>query len=135
MSKLFDQLKNAARDREERSPGLLLEALQKSKASSPTGPRGDDVAADDSRAEAAVPSGARGATPDAAVGLPPPTSPPYLGIALAVAIFATVVVAWNAAPWRAPQKLKIDPTELKLDRTLDLRRPSPKGTTSPSRPS
>jgi hypothetical protein len=46
-----------------------------------------------------------------------------------------VALAWNAAPWRAPQKLKIDPAELKLDRSLDLQRPSPKGTTSPSRPS
>src|SRR5690242_10404086 len=55
----------------------------------------------------------------------------YAGIALAAAIFAVVVIAWNAAPWRAPQKIKIDPTDLKLDRSLDLQRPSPKGTTSP----
>jgi hypothetical protein len=135
LSKLFDQLKNAARGREERSPGLLLEALQKAKASSPTGanpPTGDDTPARPG-AQAELPL-----APDApATTHPSPTTAvnSYVGIALAAGIFTAVVIAWNAAPWRAPQKIKIDPTELKLDRTLDLQRPSPKGTTSPSSPS
>ena len=60
---------------------------------------------------------------------------PLRGIALAAAIFGIAVLAWHSTPWRAPQKMKIDPESLKLDRSLDLDRPSPKGTTSPSRPS
>jgi hypothetical protein len=123
LSKLFDQLKNAARDREQRSPGLLIEALQRK---APPAAEPDRPTADEAPAQ----SGDEPAPASVA-----PANPAFAGIALAIAIFAAVVVAWNAAPWRAPQKIRIEPTELKLDRNLDLQRRSPKGTTSPSRPS
>jgi hypothetical protein len=134
LSKLFDQLKNAARGREERSPGILLEALQRAKSSSPAGP--DRPTADDAPApvEAQSEPTLAGESP-AEAAAPPAATGSYAGITLAVAIFVAVVLAWNAAPWRAPQKTKIDPTELKLDRHLDLQRPPPRGTTSSPRPS
>ena len=66
---------------------------------------------------------------------PPPSGSSLGGVALAAAIFGIAVLAWHSAPWRAPQRTKIDPESLKLDRSFILDRPSPKGTTSPSRPS
>jgi hypothetical protein len=133
LSKLFDQLKNAARDRTERSsPGLLVEAMQRAKTSAPS-------VADDTPASSPTPvefSGAPAVAPVPGEGPSASASrASYAGIALATAIFAAVVIAWNASPWHAPQKVKIDPADLKLDRSLDLQRPSPKGTTLPSRPS
>ena len=79
------------------------------------------------------------ASPHAEPATPAAPGSPLGGIALAAIIFGVAVLAWHSAPWRAPQKMKIDPESLKLDRSLDLNRDpaltSPKGTTSPSRPS
>ena len=119
LSKLFDQLKNAARTREEKSPGLLLEALQKSQQGI--------VAPAQADAQSAQP------VAPAQAGAQSPRS--YSGIALAILIFVVAVLAWHSQPWRAPQKLKIDPSELKLDRTLDLHRLPSEGTSPPGRPS
>ena len=129
MSKLFDQLKDAARSREEKSPGLLLEALQRSQdrdpntaaETAPVAPAGDPVA------------------PGQASAQSPRTS--YAGIALAALILAVAWLAWNATPWRPPQKLRIDPATLKLDRSFQVDRPSPtprrgpEGTSRPFGPS
>ena len=115
MSKLFDQLKDAARSREEKSPGLLADALQRQK-SAPV------------EAAAPAPAAVPAATSSTRI-----TS--YSGIGLAVVIFAVAVFAWHSAPFRAPQKLRIDPSGLKLDRTLDLQRTTPKGTSPAGRPS
>jgi hypothetical protein len=113
LSKLFDQLKNAARSREKRSPGVLLEALQNSQ---------QPVAPDATTSQQPGPQSSHAQSS-------------YAGIALAVLIFAVAVLAWNAAPWRAPLKHKIDPSGLKLDRSLDLQRAPSKGTSPPGRPS
>jgi hypothetical protein len=136
LSKLFDQLKKAARSRRDRSPGLLLDALQKAqeRRDAPVAPV--SVATPD-------PPGARSIgepQPAIAPSVSAPAAPldsrsSYSGILLAVAIFVAVLFAWHSAPWRAPQKIKIDPTELKLDRSLDLQRQPSKGTSSPVRPS
>ena len=125
LSKLFDQLKDAARSREEKSPGLLAEALRKRQAS---------AAAPEGRApidEALAPR------PAEAHRDPPPTRiSSYSGVGLAVLIFAIAVLAWHNVPFRAPvQRMKIDPAELKLDRSLDTERITPKGTSPTGRPS
>ena len=138
MSKLFDQLKKAARGRRDRSPGLLLEALQKAqerRGDAPAAPA--SVVAPDSPAArspvVAQPAGTSAAASAPAASLASRSS--YSGILLAVAIFLVVLVAWHSAPWRAPAKVKIDPTELKLDRSFDLQRQPSKGTSSQARPS
>ena len=119
MSKLFDQLKNASRNREEKSPGLLLEALQRSQQRDPN-----------TAADPVAPAKAGAQSPA-----------PYAGIALATAIPATAWLVWSAAPWRAPEKARIDPSALKLDRTFRPDRPSPtprqgpEGTSRPLGPS
>ena len=138
MSKLFDQLKDAARERE---GGILMDALARKQA------------ANSAQAELPLPQAAAArlardeplpafespppANPEEQAARPPPVSSrsPLVGIGLAAAIFAVAVVAWHAAPWRAPQKVRIEPETLKLDRKLDLDRTPPKGTTAPSRPS
>ena len=132
MSKLFDQLKDATRNREEKSPGILLEALQRSQTRDPnTAGETAPVAA-----PAAAPTDPVAPAPSSVAptqaGAP---SSSYAGIALAAIILAVAWLAWNATPWRAPQKVKIDPATLKLDRSFQLDRPSPKGTSTPSRPS
>ena len=119
MSKLFDQLKKAARTREEKSPGLLLEALQKAQ-HAPSDP---------------IVASAEPVTPGAAPPQRPGAQSPYTGVIVAAAILGIVVLAWNATPWRAPAKVKIDPSGLKLERKLDVERPSSKGTSPPARPS
>ena len=45
--------------------------------------------------------------------------------------------AAGLSEWRLnpPRKLKIDPSELRLDRSLDLQRTTPKGTSPAGRPS
>ena len=151
MSKLFDQLKDAARSRD-KSPGLLLEALEKSHGRDAATAPDDPVApasGSAARAQAGAQSAEIGPRPSAAIAaagatsadVPPAqaaageTSAPstsYAGIALAAAILAVAWLAWNAAPWRAPQKLKIDPATLKLDRSFQLDRPSAKGTSPPA---
>jgi hypothetical protein len=123
LSKLFDQLKTAARSRRDRSPGLLLEALQKAQEAR------DGPAA----AEPIVAPGAPAGESEPAASLASRSS--YSGVLLALAIFLVVLAAWYAAPWRAPAHIKIDPTDLKLDRSLDLQRQPSKGTSSPVRPS
>ena len=128
MSKLFDQLKKAARTREEKSPGLLLEAL---KATSGAGP--DRPTADVAPELAGTQSPA--ATPQQTGAQSSHKPYPYAGIVVAAAILAVVVIAWNANPWRAPARVKIDPSGLKLERSLDLKRPSSEGTSPPARPS
>ena len=122
MSKLFDQLKNAARNREEKSPGLLLEALKSTSAAGPDRP---------TAGVAPVSAGAQ-----SPIVAPPPAKPsPYAGVIVAAAILGVVFLAWNASPWRAPARVKIDPSGLKLERNLDLKRPSSEGTSPPARPS
>ena len=126
MSKLFDQLKDAARSREEKSPGLLVDALRRQK-------------------EGATPADAPEAAITADPGQPvtPPPPPPqfltrvshFSGVGLALLIFIVAVLAWRSSPFNPPRKLKIDPSELRLDRTLDLDRISPKGTSPAGRPS
>ena len=121
MSKLFDQLKDAARSREEKpSPGLLIGALQKHHA--PPAAAGEPV------------------TPAAPQAEPRPAPSPtrissYSGIGLAVLIFLVAILAWHSAPFRPPAKLRIDPAGLKLDRSLDVDRITPKGTSPAGRPS
>jgi len=123
LSKLFDQLKKAARTREEKSPGLLLEALRS---------QGAAPAAAVTPAQAGAQSPA--ATP--AQGAQSSHKPfPYAGIIVAAAILGIVVLAWNANPWRVPARVKIDPSGLKLERNLDLQRPPSKGTSPAARPS
>ena len=60
-----------------------------------------------------------------------PASPSRLanfsGVGLAILIFLFVILAWRSAPFTPPPRHKIDPSELKLDRSLDLQRVSPKG--------
>ena len=133
LSKLFDQLKKATRSREQKSPGLLLEALQKAQRyrdpitpAEPGTPPGTEAAA-------AKPGTAAAPAQAGSESLISKSPSSYAGIFLALAILAIVWLAWNAAPWRAPEKIKIDPTGLKLDRTLDLQRqgvdrPTSKGT-------
>ena len=123
MSKLFDQLKDAARSREEKSPGLLADALQRQKS------------APEASAADPAPSPAPPESPHPAGTAAPRRISSYSGIGLAVLIFAIAVFAWHSAPFRAPQKLRIDPSDLKLDRTLDLERTMPKGTSPAGRPS
>ena len=145
MSKLFDQLKDAARERE---GGILLDALARKQAANPAQaelPLPEAAAARLPQdvpplgLQTAAPAGPETPSPK------PPTVPagspplsdksPLVGVGLAAAIFAVAVVAWHAAPWRPPQKVRIQPETLKLDRKLDLDRAPPKGTTAPSRPS
>jgi hypothetical protein len=123
LSKLFDQLKDAARSREGQSPGLLANALQRQKA-------GQDASGTTPVEAASAPE-----SPAASGGTTPSRITSYSGIGLAVLIFAVAVFAWHSAPFRAPQKLRIDPSGLKLDRSLDLDRTTPKGTSPPGRPS
>jgi hypothetical protein len=144
LSKLFDQLKKAARTREEKSPGLLLEALKATSEAGQARPPAD-VAPASAGAQSPIVASAQPVTPGAAspnpvtpgAALPqrPGAQSPYAGIIIAAAILGIVVLAWNAAPFRAPAKVKIDPSGLKLERSLDLKRPSSKGTSPPARPS
>jgi len=120
LSKLFDQLKKAARSRRDRSPGLLLEALQK---------------AQDRRDGPVAPEPVVTPAETSAPAAFPASRSSYSGFLLALAIFLVVLAAWYSSPWRAPQKIKIDPTDLKLDRSLDLQRQPSRGTSSPARPS
>jgi hypothetical protein len=129
LSKLFDQLKDAARSREEKSPGLLADALKRQQQNR-TGEASSEPT------PVAPPTVA-----DSAVS-PPAASPQLLtrvshfsGVGLAILIFLVAVLAWRASPFNPPRKLRIDPSELKLDRTLDLGRISPKGTSPGGRPS
>jgi len=64
----------------------------------------------------------------------PKSSHTVAGLAVAIAIFAVVIIAWHAAPWRAPDKAKIDPSGLKLDRNLDLTRTGDAARSSPPGP-
>ena len=130
MSKLFDQLKDAARSREEKSPGILADALkrQHQRQAGEAAPQ--------------PPAGNAAAGADPALAQPAPAAPQLLtrlshlsGVGLAILIFLVAVLAWRSAPFTPPRKLKIDPSELKLDRTLDLGRLSPKGTSPGGRPS
>ena len=129
LSKLFDQLKDAARSREEKSPGLLADALKRQHQNQ-AGEAGS-LAEAEGNAAAAAPAVS-----------PPAPSPPLLtrishfsGVGLAILIFLVAVLAWRSSPFTPPRKLRIDPSELKLDRTLDLGRLSPKGTSPAGRPS
>ena len=47
---------------------------------------------------------------------------PLAAAGLAALIFLAVVLAWRAAPWKAPAKQRIDPAALKLDPYLDITR-------------
>ena len=93
MSKLFEKLKGAARERE---GGLLLDALASKKAVEPA--------------------------PLPAPPAPSSSHTPLAGIAVALAIFGLVMVAWHSTTWRLPPKTRIDATSLKLDRSLDVNR-------------
>jgi hypothetical protein len=130
LSKLLDQLKDATRTREEKSPGILLEALQRSQTRDP------NTAAETAPVPAPAPAGAPSpAAPAPNSVAPEPAgaqSSPYAGIVLAAAILAGAWLAWNAAPWSAPQKVRIDASTLKLDRSFQIDRPSAKGTTPPA---
>ena len=123
MSKLFDQLKDAARSREEKSPGLLVDALKRQQEGVAPAP---DAVAPAPDAVAPAQAGAQS---------PPSRISSFSGVGLAILIFAVAVLAWRAAPWVPPKKLKIDPSELRLDRSLDLQRTTPKGTSPAGRPS
>jgi hypothetical protein len=131
LSKLFDQLKDAARSREEKSPGILADALKRQHQRQ-AGEAGPPFAPAEATAAIADPARAQ-ATPE----------PPQLltrlshlsGVGLAILIFLVAVLAWRSAPFTPPRKLKIDPSELKLDRNLDPGRISPKGTSPAGRPS
>ena len=125
MSKLFDQLKDAARSREEKSPGLLVDALK----------RQQQGAAGPAEAEAVAPAEPEAVAPAQAGAQSPPRISSFSGVALAILIFAVAVLAWRSAPWMPPKKHKIDPSELRLDRSLDLQRTTPKGTSPAGRPS
>jgi hypothetical protein len=108
LSKLYDQLKQAARQRgEEPEAGLLAQALQ-ARRDAQSGPL--DPAAMAPAQPAAAPQQAA----------PPPRRRfPRAPVLLTVAIFIAVLMAWRAAPWHAPAKLRIDPAALKLDSRLD----------------
>ena len=121
MSKLFEQLKDAARSREEKSPGLLADALKRQQENAAVTP----AQAGGQSAEPVTPA-------QAAPHFPSTRISQYSGVGLAIIIFAVAVLAWRAAPWTPPRKFKIDPAGLKLDRTLDLQRVPSKGT-SPGR--
>jgi hypothetical protein len=129
LSKLFDQLKDAARSREEKSPGLLAGALKRQQENQAGG------------VPAEPPPVAAATVADRAAS--PPVAAPHLltrvshfsGVGLAMLIFLVAVLAWRSSPFNPPHKLKIDPSVLKLDRTLDLGRVSPKGTSPGGRPS
>jgi hypothetical protein len=124
LSKLFDQLKDAARSRGEKSPGILVDALRRQQ---------DGASADVEPVAPAPDNGARGQAPS---GAQSPKSPVSLsGIGLAVVIFLVAVLAWRSTPFTPPRKHKIDPTELKLDRSFDPQRVSPKGTSPAGTPS
>ena len=132
MSKLFDQLKDAARSREEKSPGLLADALRRQQEAAASAP---DPVATPGPLVAPVPVVTpAGIKPGAGSQLPTCLSQ-FSGIGLALLIFLVAVLAWRSSPFTPPRKLKIDPSELRLDRTLDLQRLSPKGTSPPGRPS
>jgi hypothetical protein len=137
LSKLFDQLKKAARSRRDRSPGLLLEALQKAQETrdGPVAPASAAAPESSSAPSFAAPDRAGAPAAVSAPAAPFASRSSYSGILLALAIFLVVVAAWYSTPWRAPAKVKIDPTDLKLDRSLDLQRQPSKGTSSPVRPS
>ena len=130
MSKLFDQLKNAARSREEvPSSGILIDALNRQqRAAAPSVEPGPAASSTGSEPAAA-------ATPGEATRARSLRGASYSGIALAAIIFVVVVFAWHSAPFRVPPKLRIDPSGLKLDRSLDLQRTTPKGTSPAGRPS
>ena len=112
MSKLFDQLKDAARSREAQPPsseqgGLLGEALRKSR----------------SHPRRRVPNDQR--VPND----PPPPPPrlpnlrsPAIALALAGVIFLFVTLSWYSNPWSAPPKKAWPGSGLKLDTKLDLKR-------------
>jgi hypothetical protein len=129
LSKLFDQLKDAARTREEKSPGLLAGALKRQQ---------ENQAGSVSPEQPAV-------TPATIAdrSVSQPVALPHLltrvshfsGVGLALLIFLVAILAWRSAPFNPPHKLKIEPSELRLDRTLDLGRISPKGTSPGGRPS
>ena len=148
MSKLFDQLKDAARNREEKSPGLLVDALRRQQEASAAGEAatGEPVPPVDSGGPVTpgAPQEQRaGAQPAAPLVTPAKAGPQasasrfsqYSGVGLAIIIFAVAVLAWRAAPWSPPLKHRIDPSELRLDRTLDLQRAPSKGTSPAERPS
>jgi len=134
LSKLFDQLKKAAGSREQKSPGLLLDALQKaqSRVDADRGVVPTAIVAPPATPGAAPPEPV---TPGAATPQRPGAQSTYAGAIVAAAILGVVVLAWNAAPFRVPAKVKIDPSGLKLERNLDLKRPSSEGTSPPARPS
>jgi hypothetical protein len=135
LSKLFDQLKGAARSREEKSPGLLVDALKRQQEGAAGPP--EAVAPAQAGAQSAVPTPVTPGAPEAqrTGGESPSRISSISGIGLAILIFAVAVVAWRSAPWVPPKKLKIDPSELRLDRSLDLQRTTPKGTSPAGRPS
>jgi len=116
LSKLFDQLKDAARSREEKSPGLLVDALKRQQEGGPVTP-----GAPTEPVTPAAPSPTRISS--------------YSGIGLAIIIFLVAVLAWRSAPWSPPKKHRIDPSELKLDRSFDSQRIPSRGTSPPGRPS
>ena len=116
MSKLFDQLKDAARSREEKSPGLLVDALKRQQQGDPVTPGTPVAQAQSPEAEAPAPDRISS----------------YSGVGLAIVIFLVAVLAWRSAPWSPPKKHRIDPSELKLDRSLDPQRIPSRGT-SPAR--
>ena len=124
MSKLFDQLKDAARSREEKSPGLLVGALKRQQEAAAAPVAAEPIAAADPIAVSEPKSGAES-----------PLISQFSGVGLAILIFFVAVLAWRSSPFTPPRKLKIDPSELRLDRTLDLQRVSPKGTSPAGRPS
>ena len=124
MSKLFDQLKDAARSREEKSPGLLVDALRRQQEGGPVTPGAP--------AEPVTPGAPEAQRPGAQV---PSRISSYSGIGLAIVIFLVAVLAWRSAPWSPPKKHRIDPSELKLDRSFDSQRIPSRGTSPPGRPS
>ena len=133
MSKLFDQLKDAARSREEKSPGLLADALKRQQENAVAGQPAATSAEGVTPAKAGAPSSP--AAESTAAPFPGTRISRYSGVGLAIIIFAVAVLAWRSAPWTPPRKYKIDPSELKLDRTLDLQRAPSKGTSPGGAPS
>ena len=129
MSKLFEQLKDAARSREEKSPGLLADALKRQQEN-----QGGGVGAELPPVAPATVTDPHGNQPVAAPQFLTRVSH-FSGVGLAVLIFLVAVLAWRSAPFTPPHRLKIDPSELKLDRSIDLGRVSPKGTSPTGRPS